>query len=336
MEKNLCGRIGRASLSVCLAAALLLTGGCKAKPKAFRVGVLSGLDYFYGIVDGFKEKMAELGFSEGTNIVYDVQKSNIDMAAYERILKKFVADKVDLIFVFPTEASQQAKAVTRGTGIPVVFANVFTEGTSLVNSVQEPGGNITGVRWPGPDMALQRFEIMHELVPDAIHIWVPYFKDYPTVESQLNPLRKACSTAGITLTEVPVTSAAELAAALPKQVEMNRRPPDAILHIAEPISTMPDAEAVVCTFAKRYKIPVGGAYFSTEGCESVFGLIPRNIPQGKQAAFLVDKILRGTPAGTIPVVSAECCFQINYNAAEKLGIKVGEGLLSKANEVIRK
>ena len=46
--------------------------------------------------DGFKAKMTELGYIEGENIVYDHQKTNFDMAAYKRTLKKFVADKVDL------------------------------------------------------------------------------------------------------------------------------------------------------------------------------------------------------------------------------------------------
>jgi putative tryptophan/tyrosine transport system substrate-binding protein len=329
--------IGRgAALFVCIATAFLLSGGCTVKPKVYRIGVLSGLDYFYTTTDGFKEKMTELGYIEGKNIVYDVQRSNINMVDYERILKKFVADKVDLIFVFPTEASQQAKAVTAGTNIPVVFANVFIEGTGLVKSVTEPGGNMTGVRWPGPDIALQRFEIMRELLPNAKRLWVPYFKDYPIVESQLEPLRQACGSAGIMLTEIPVTSAAELAAALPKQVKINHGPPDAILHIAEPISIMPDAELVECAFADKYKIPIGGPYFSIgEGCESVFGLLPQYVPQGRQAAVLADKIFKGASVGTLPVVSAEYFFQFNYRRAQKLGLKVNEGLLSRADEIIR-
>ncbi len=148
----------------------LLLNGCVLKPKVYHVGILSGLDIFAQTTDGFKEKMTELGYSEGKNIIYDVQQTNIDIAAYQSILKKFVADKVDLIFVFPTEASQEAKAVIQGTDIPVVFANAFTENTGLIKSVQEPGGNITGVRWAGPDMALKRLEIMRKLyrMPEII------------------------------------------------------------------------------------------------------------------------------------------------------------------------
>ena len=67
--------------------------------------------------------MAEQGYVENLNIVYDFHKVNADPAGIKRIVKKFVADKVDLILTFPTNPSVIAKAVTRGTNIPVVFAN---------------------------------------------------------------------------------------------------------------------------------------------------------------------------------------------------------------------
>ncbi|KPJ73271.1 hypothetical protein AMJ48_02295, partial [Parcubacteria bacterium DG_74_1] len=65
--------------------------------------------------DGFKAGMAELGYIEGQNIIYDLQETDFDMAVYKSVLDEFVEDEVDLIFVFPTEASQEAKAATQGT-----------------------------------------------------------------------------------------------------------------------------------------------------------------------------------------------------------------------------
>jgi putative ABC transport system substrate-binding protein len=94
----------------------------KKKPKVYRVGILSGLSYLNEAADGFKAKMTELGYAEGKNIIYDHRKTDFDMAAYKNILNKFVADKVDLVFVFPTEATQEAKAATQGTNIPVVLS----------------------------------------------------------------------------------------------------------------------------------------------------------------------------------------------------------------------
>ena len=147
----------------------MLLAGCGSKtPKVYHIGILSGLDFVADISDGFKSKMAEFGYVEGTNVVYDIQKTNFDMDAYRNILQKFVADKVDLILVFPTEASMEAKSATQGTNIPVLFTFALIEGMGIVDSVREPGGNITGVRYPGPEIALKRFEILMELVPHAV------------------------------------------------------------------------------------------------------------------------------------------------------------------------
>jgi putative ABC transport system substrate-binding protein len=326
----------RVVLALVIIMGLLLAGcGGAQTPRVYRVGILSGLDFFADTVDGFKAGMTELGYVEGQDIVYDVQKTNFDMAAYKSMLKKFVDDKVDLIFVFPTEASQEAKAATQGTGIPVVFANAFTEDTGLVDSVRQPGGDITGVRWVGPDLALRRFEIMREMVPNAKRMWIPYQRGYPIVNSQLAALRPTAASAGITLLEFPADNAAEVKAELDGRAKSADIGMDAILFLAEPLTTTPDAFEIIGKFAAEHKIPIGGALIQVGEYESIFGLTPQSIPQGKQAAFLADKILRGTPAGSIPVVSAENYLQINYTAAQELGLTVPEGLLSQAAEIIR-
>ncbi|PKG33110.1 ABC transporter substrate binding protein, partial [Methanoregula sp.] len=155
------------------------------------------------------------------------------------------------------------------------------------------------------------------------------------VPSQLVALRTAASSDGITLVEIPVDNATELAAELTKQAASITGKDTVILAIAEPLSVTPDSFLVVTEFAQAHNIPVGGAYMSLEGHESVYGLIPRSVPQGRQAAILADKIFRGTPAGEIPVVTAENYFQVNYRQAQQLGIPVSEGLLSRADEIIR-
>jgi putative ABC transport system substrate-binding protein len=332
-------RIGGMLLFSILLIYVVFLSGCTAQvpetQKVYHVGILSGLDFFANTTDGFKEKMGELGYVENKNIVYDVQSTNFDTTAYRSVLQKFVDEKVDLIFVFPTEASQEAKKISDETGVPVVFANANIEDTNLVNSVREPGGNITGVRWPGPDLAIKRFEIMHEFVPQAKRMWIPYQKGYPIVNSQLAVLYPSAAAAGITLLEVPASNATELESELQeinKSVDNNT---DVILMIAEPLGVTPDAFAVLGKFADEHKIPIGGALMKAGKYESLFGLTPQDVAVGKQAAPLADKILKGIPAGTIPIVSAEGFFQINYKIAQQLGLNVSEGLLSQADEIIR-
>jgi putative tryptophan/tyrosine transport system substrate-binding protein len=318
-----------------IVATLILSGCGASATKVYRVGILSGLDFFANTADSFKTKMTELGYIEGQNIVYDMQKTNVDPAAEEQILNKFVADKVDLIFVFPTEVSLAAKKATQGTNIPVVFAQAFIEQDSLVNSVREPGGNITGVRFPGPDLAIKRFEVLLELMPKIKQLWVPYQKGYPSIAPQLEALRPVAMAAGVTLVEAPFADVAALQADLQARTSSADIGMDAILMIAEPLTLTPDAFTAIGKFAAEHHLLVGGALIVVGDYSSVFGAMVDNIAVGNQAAPLADKILKGTTAGTIPVVSAESFLKINYKAAQALNLAVPDGLLRQAVEVTR-
>ncbi len=325
-----------AILTLVVVLAMLLSGCCPEKPKVYKVGILVGLEYMSAAADGFKEEMTKLGYIEGENITYDLQSTNFDVEAYQTILQQFVADEVDLIYAFPTQAAIEAKIATEGTDIPVLFSISNIENTSLVNSVREPGENITGVRYPGPDIALKRFEILHEIAPQATRIWVPYQRTSPQIEIQLEVLYPAAEAAGVTLIEAPADDAAGLEADLQARAQSGDDIGlDAILFIPEPLSITPDAFLVMAKFADEHEIPVGGAFMEAEGYASIFGVTINVRDVGRQSAPLADKILKGTPAGSIPVFSAENFIQINYKAVQNLGLEVPQGLLLQADEVVR-
>jgi putative tryptophan/tyrosine transport system substrate-binding protein len=316
---------------------VLLSGcGQAEKAKVYRVGILSGLDAFAPAIDGFRAKMTELGYVEGENITYDIQSTNVDIEAYKRIARKFVDDKVDLIFVFPTEASMEVKAATQGTSIPVIFDLAFTDvpGVDLINSVREPGGNITGVRFPSADIASKRLQILLELAPDAQRVFVPYLKGYPNVPGQLDVIRPQAESLGVELVEYGAASPDDL------QAEMNRHAAssegiDAILMIAEPLAITPPFYGILGKYSYEHKIPIGGALITVDGYTPIFGLLPDPKVTGEQAALIADKVFEGTTAGTIPVITADSTFQIEINAAQQLGVTVPEGLLKQADQIIK-
>jgi putative ABC transport system substrate-binding protein len=310
----------------------MLFSGCGEK-KVYRVGILNGIDFMAVVGEGFKEKMTELGYIEGENIVYDVQTPVNYAEDMDRISKKFVEDKVDLIFCYPTEAALGAKKATAGTNIPVVFAVTNIEDSDLINSIREPGGNITGVRYPGPDLALKRFDIMQQLAPEAKTYWLPYHPDLPVCYPQLEALRPAAKSAGIRIIESPLRDAKEVEAFLKQRAE---KPDfDALFCIAEVLTIDPDAFLVMNKYTTKHKIPMGGVLMKVDDYTSVYGVNVKDVEAGTNGAILADKILKGTQAGTIPVISSESYFELNYKEAQKLGLKVSEGLLVQADRVIR-
>ncbi len=318
----------------------MFLSGCGTAPqtKVYHVGILSGLSAFAPITDGFKSKMAELGYVEGKNISYDVQSTDVDTAAYKTITKKFVDDKVDMIFVFPTEAAMEAKAAAQGTDIPVLFSMAFTDvaGVNLIDSIRAPGGNITGVRFPSADIANKRLEILLQLVPNVKRIFVPYLKDYPNVPGQLDVIRPQAAEKGVELVEFGATSPVDLQAKLDSFTATGGVGIDAILMIAEPLAITPVFYSVLGKFSYEHKVPIGGALMDAGGdYPTIFGLLPDSKTTGEQSALIADKIFKGTSAGTIPVYTSESFFQINLKAAQQLGVTVPGGLLKQADQLIK-
>ena len=315
--------------------ALLLSGCDAKKPDVYRVGIISGADAFLVVVDGFKAKMKELGYVEGQNIVYDMQKLNADPAGGRQAAKKFVDDKVDLIFAVPTEPAVAAKAVTRGTDIPVVFAYAGLEGSTLVESVRRPGGNITGVRFPGPELISRNLEILLELAPLVKRVWVGYDINYPNSDPTLEALRPLALSKDLTLVEVPAATIGELEADLAARAKSADLGLDAIMLMPDIFNHSPAGWAVIKRFAAKHKVPIAGTFGYTVEQGAVFGNANELFKVGELAAPLADKVFKGTPAGTLPVVTPEQDLRINYKVAQKLGLTVPEGLLSMAVEIIR-
>jgi putative ABC transport system substrate-binding protein len=337
MIKNNKIRFGRQILYLMLLAVVcVFLGSCsEKKPKVYRVGIVSGAEPFDNIVDGFKAKMTELGYVEGKNIIYDFKRLNADPAGEKQVAKKFVADKVNLIFALPTEPALAAKAAAQGTNIPVVFAMAGIEGNNLVESVSKPGGNITGVRYPGPESTVKRFEFLRELVPHAKRILITYDPNYPNATSALQQLRPAVSSSGLKLVENPVNNVKELKAALQKRAALDDIGIDAILIMPDILNHSIDGFAAILEFANKHRVPIGGGMNFTADLGAIFSYVPDNIDQGKLAATLADKIFKGTPAGTIMVVTPESHLRFNYKVIQELGLKVNEGLLSRADKIIR-
>jgi putative ABC transport system substrate-binding protein len=314
---------------------LLLSDCGTEKPKVYRVGIISGADTFLSIADGFKDGMAELGYVEGENVVYDMQQLNADPAGELQAAQKFVQDKVDLIFTFPTEPSVAAQVATQGTDIPIVFAYAGVERSYLVKSVRQPGGNITGVRYPGPEQTSKRLEILLELVPGVKRVWIGYDQDYPTTAAALEALRPLASSKGVTLVEVPAATMGDIEADLAARAAADDLGLDAIILMPDAFNYSPAGWGVISQFATEHKVPLGGSFLYTVEQGAVFGNANDLFEVGELAAPIADKIFKGTPAGTIPVVTPEQDLWINYKVAQELGLTVPEGLLSMAAEIIR-
>jgi len=88
-------------------------------------------------------------------------------------------------------------------------------------------------------------------------------------------------------------------------------------------------------FVKKQNLGVGGSLPHTADRGALFSFFPDNVETGEMAALLAEKVFRGVPAGTIPVFTAESRLRINHKSASERGIKIDEGLLLQAKDIIR-
>ena len=91
------------------------------------------------------DALKDAGFVDGKNVTYDYQNPEGDSAMGTTIARKFVDEKVDLIFSFGTGVSQAAVNATKGTTIPVLFCGVTDPvGAGLIKDFNHAGENVTG------------------------------------------------------------------------------------------------------------------------------------------------------------------------------------------------
>lgn len=99
---------------------------------------------------GFMKALKDAGLDDSLNSHYDIQIANFDKEKSKSISEKFVKDKVDIIFANAPESAITALEAT--TEIPIVFTSVPDPiGSGLVESLEAPGGNITGTTTTSPD-----------------------------------------------------------------------------------------------------------------------------------------------------------------------------------------
>jgi putative tryptophan/tyrosine transport system substrate-binding protein len=305
----------------------------KKELKVYHVGILSGLNYFSDVPKSFKEKMTELGYIEGKNIIYDLHQLDFNMDEYKKALQKFIDEKSDLALVYPTEAAELAKSMLSKTSIPMVFIGANVEDAHLIKSIREPGGNLTGVHWVGSDIAMLRYDTMREIVPDIKRYIIPYQKGISITQSQIATIRVVADRDKISIIEIPAENISDLKKQF-NSVTIGKD--DAIFCILDPLSPSAEGVKLLNSIVEKYKIPISGiSPTASDGSNSLFFVNPINTEMGKQAAALAAKILRGYPAGKIPVTTAESQLILNYKAAQRMNINISEKVFSKANEIIR-
>ncbi|WP_256820164.1 ABC transporter substrate-binding protein [Dietzia sp. Die43] len=269
---------------------------------------------------GFKEAFSEAG----VEVEFDEQNANGEQGTALTIAQQFAADDLDLALAVATPAAQaMAQNIT---DVPLLFTAVTDPvSAELVDSMEEPGANVTGTSDAAP--IDKQLELLKEIVPDAERIGIVYASGEVNSQVQVDQAREAAGPLGLEIETQTVTTVNEIQQAVEALGDV-----DAIYVPTD--NMVVSGIASLVQVAESKQIPVIAAESGTVEGGAVATLGIDYTELGRQTGEMALRILRdGEDPATMPVETAtEFTYVVNEDAAERQGVTIPEDILAEAEK----
>ena len=281
-------------------------------------------------VEAFRQGLRALGHVEGQNIAIEYRYTDGKFERLPDVAAELVGLKVDVLVAVTTNAALAAKNATRT--IPIVFMGVSDPvEAELVDSLARPGGNITGLTNIAPVLSGKRLELLKETVPKLSRVAVLWDPQSPGSVPQWKESQLAARELGLQLYSVEVSSADKYEGAFKAATKAR----SAALAVTLSPSTV-SSQKRIADLATSNRLPAiyaRGDFVDSGGLMS-YG--PSSGADGRDAARLVDKILKGAKPADLPVEQpTKFELIINLKAAKQIGLTIPPNVLARADKVIK-
>ena len=289
-------------------------------------GSKAGAERIYG---GFLQGMRELGYVEGQNWTFEGRYADGDQVRAQSLAEELVRIKPDVLV---SGAMAGVIAFKKFTDTIPIVSPVLVDpvGFGFARSHARPGGNVTGVLLTVEDLPSKQLALAVEMIPNARKIGLLVNPGNPTHEARRHTVEAAAATLGITLVALQARIPDDLHAAFDKltreRVAMVLAPSDAMfLNERKRIALLAMAARLPTMFGERQNVEDGGLMS--------YGINVRE--SWRRTAAFVDKILKGTKPGDLPIeFPTKLELVINLTAAKILDLTIPPTLLARADEVI--
>jgi putative ABC transport system substrate-binding protein len=270
--------------------------------------------------------LAEQGY--GQNVTFDARGAMGEVAKFPALLAELKARNVDAIIVVGYPAALAAKS----TGIPTVGAFGLGDPveTRLIDSLAHPGGNITGISDVAATLTTKRLSLLKEMSPRLQKVAMLWNKDDLGMSLRYEASAKVAQAIGITVQALGVREPDDFNEAFSV---MNGDPPDAILMVADSLTTLNRRR--VFEFAAAKKLPAIYEYDFLVRDGGLMSYGADLTESFERAAALVDRIFRGAKPADLPFEQpTRYPFVLNLKTAKSTGLEIPPTLLALADEVI--
>lgn len=200
-------------------------------------------------VAAFRKGMSELKWVEGHDYVIDIRYANDNPKAVSGLADELVASGPDLLIAPGDDGARIFKQKTRA--IPIVFAiAVDPVGNGLVESLQRPGGNVTGMTNQLNELGPKRLQLLKEAFPKVAQVGVPYEPNDHASTAQAKTVEHAAGALGLRATLIELRQAADIAPAFERAAALGVQ---AFLPVAGPLAVI--HRQVIVDAVLRTKLP---------------------------------------------------------------------------------
>jgi putative ABC transport system substrate-binding protein len=280
------------------------------------------------MVTGFRQGLKAVGFTEGQNVAIESRYADSQRERLPGLVAELIRLPVAVI-VANSIAALAAKAAT--TTVPIVFAtgsDPVVDG--LVDSLNQPGGNVTGVSFVAGLLGPKRLEMLRQLVPTATAIGILVGADTLEARIERRDVELAAQALGQQLIVATVASGSELDGAFTSIIERGAKgllvgTGALVTSNRERIVALAARHAIPAIYALREFVEAGGAMSYGASLVEAY----------RQTGIYAGRVLRGDKPADLPVMqSTKFELVINLKAMKALGLSMPPTLQAVADEMI--
>lgn len=278
----------------------------------------------------FLQALRKLGWMDGQNVHIEYRWNAGDVERARIYAAELVALTPDVILSASTTNLTALQKSTRT--IPIVFVQVSDPvAQGFVPNLAHPGGNLTGFAAFEPSIGGKWLDLLKQFSPGIVRVAVIFNPDTsPQSKLFMRSIETVAPSFGVEAIETPVHETADIEAAID---QFSRQPNGGLIFPSDSFTGI-RSEGIV-KLATHYRLPSIYAFASFVTSGGLMFYAPDYVDQFRQAAFYVDRILKGGKPGDLPVQEpTKYSLVISAKAAKALNIEIPLSLLMRADEVI--